>query len=74
MRTMISYKPFYETLFKQGRTEYELIFRHGLSSNTIHRMKKGKPITTATLDTLCFILNCNVYDVITYIPDDIGEV
>ncbi|TVV59627.1 XRE family transcriptional regulator, partial [Streptococcus pneumoniae] len=28
----------------------------------------------ATLDTLCFILNCNVYDVITYIPDDIEEV
>ncbi|TVV92197.1 XRE family transcriptional regulator, partial [Streptococcus pneumoniae] len=25
-------------------------------------------------DTLCFILNCNVYDVITYIPDDIEEV
>ncbi|TVV78030.1 XRE family transcriptional regulator, partial [Streptococcus pneumoniae] len=62
---MISYKPFYETLFKQGKTEYELIFHHGLSSNTLHRMKKGKPITTATLDTLFFILNCNVYDVIT---------
>lgn len=74
MRTMISYKPFYETLFKQGKTEYELIFHHGLSSNTLHGMKKGKPITTATLDTLCFILNCNVYDVITYIPDDIEEV
>ena len=26
MRTMISYKPFYEPLFKQGKTEYELIF------------------------------------------------
>ena len=74
MRTMISYKPFYETLFKQGKTEYELIFHLGLSSNTLHRMKKGKPITTAPLDTLCFILNCNVYDVITYIPDDIEEV
>lgn len=37
---MISYKPFYETLFNQGKTEYELIFHHGLSSNTLHRMKK----------------------------------
>lgn len=73
MGMMISYKPFYETLFKQGKTEYELIFHHGLSSNTLHRMKKGKPITTATLDTLCFILNCNVSDVITYVPDDSEE-
>lgn len=67
---MISYKPFYQTLFKQGKTEYELIFHHGLSSNTLHRIKKGKPITTATLDTLCFILDCNVSDVITYIADE----
>ncbi|MBQ2238256.1 MAG: helix-turn-helix domain-containing protein, partial [Lachnospiraceae bacterium] len=55
---MISYKPFYDTLFKKNVTEYELIFKHGISSNTLYRMKQGKAITTKTLDTLCFILNC----------------
>lgn len=63
---MISYEPFYNTLFKKGVTEYELIFKHGLSANTIHRMKKGEAITTKTLDTLCFILDCNVSDIIEY--------
>lgn len=63
---MISYEPFYNTLFKKGVTEYELIFKHGLSANTIHRMKKGEAITTKTLDTLCFILDCNVSDIIKY--------
>ncbi len=67
---MITYKPFYETLLKQGKTEYELIYKHGLSSNTIHRMKHGKPITTSTLDSLCFILDCNVSDIIEYIKDE----
>ncbi len=67
---MISYTPFYDTLFKQGRTEYDLIYRHGISSHTLYRMKQGKPITTSTLDTLCFILNCNVSDILTYIPDE----
>lgn len=71
---MISYKPFYDTLFKQGRTEYELIYHHGISSNILHRMKKGKPITTTTLDTLCFILNCNVSDILDYVPDDSQEI
>lgn len=53
---MISYEPFYETLFKKNMTEYELIFKHGISANTLYRMKKGEAITTKTLDTLCFIL------------------
>lgn len=61
---MISYKPFYETLAKRGITEYELIFKQGISSNTIYRMKQGKPITTKTLDTLCFILDCDVSDIL----------
>ena len=63
---VISYEPFYNTLFKKGVTEYELIFKHRLSANTIHRMKKGEAITTKTLDTLCFILDCNVSDIIEY--------
>ena len=67
---MISYAPFYKTLFAQGRTEYDLIYHQGISSHTLYRMKKGKPITTTTLDTLCFVLGCNVSDILTYIPDD----
>jgi len=63
---MISYKPFYTTLLDKGITEYELIYKHGLSANTINRMKHGKPITTTTLDTLCFILNCRVEDILLY--------
>ena len=63
---MISYKPFYETLYKRNMTEYELIFKHGISANTLHRMKKGEAITTKTLDTLCFILNCSVSEVLEY--------
>ena len=61
---MISYKPFFETLLKKNKTEYELIFKEGISANTLHRMKKGEAITTKTLDTLCFILDCEVEDIL----------
>ena len=67
---MISYAPFYKTLLEKGVTEYQLIFHHGLSANTLHRMKKGENITMKTLDTLCFILNCGVSDIICYVPDE----
>ena len=61
---MITYDPFYETLIKRNITEYDLIFHHGISANTLHRMKHQKPITTTTLDTLCYILDCNVSDIL----------
>ncbi len=66
---MISYRPFYETLFRKGVTEYNLIYKQGMDSNTIHRMKHGKAITTKTLNTLCEILDCSVSDILEYVPD-----
>ena len=67
---MISYAPFYRTLLEKGVTEYHLIYKQGFSANILHRMKYGKTITLKTLDTLCFILNCGVSDIIEYIPDE----
>ncbi len=67
---MISYKPFYQTLFKKGITEYQLIFKQGLSANTLHRMKHGEAISTKTINVLCEILRCKVEEIIEYIPDE----
>lgn len=66
---MISYEPFYKTLLDKDITEYQLIFKHGFSANILHRMKHGKNITLKTLDALCFILECNVKDIIVYKKD-----
>ena len=66
---MISYRPFYETLFKKGITEYNLIFKQGFSANTFHRMRKGEAISTKTLDALCYALDCGVSDIIEFIKE-----
>jgi len=63
---MISYEPFYQTLFRKGITEYQLIFKQGFSANTLHRMKKGEAISTKTLDALCYALDCQVSDIICF--------
>lgn len=67
---MISYKPFYETLYKKNITEYALIFKHGIPANTLHRMKHNEAITTKTLDVLCTVLDCPVSDIIEYIKPE----
>lgn len=66
---MISYKPFYDTLFKKGMTEYHLIFKQGFSANTLHRMKKGEAISTKTLDALCYALDCGVSDILEFVKE-----
>lgn len=66
MMNLISYEPLFETMQKKGITEYNLIYKQGMSANTIHRIKKGLPFTTETLDTLCFILDCEVSDILRH--------
>ena len=66
---MISYKPFYDTLFRKGITEYQLIFKQGFSANTLHRIKKGEAISTKTLDALCYALDCNVSDILIFVKE-----
>lgn len=63
---MISYKPFFDTLKKKNISTYTLIYKYGISSATIDRIKKGGGITTAKLNDLCKILDCNVEDIIVF--------
>ena len=67
---MISYRPFYQSLFKRGITEYHLIYKEGFSANILHRMKHGANISTKTIDTLCYILDCEVSDIVEHIKED----
>lgn len=67
---MILYTPFYRTLKKKDVTEYQLIFKNGISPGTLQRMRHGKNITLKTLDTLCFVLDCRIADVIEYVKDE----
>ena len=67
---MISYEPLWETMKRKSVTTYSLIKMHGFSKGTLDRLKHGLPITTVTLDDLCRILDCEVSDIIKYIPED----
>ena len=53
---MIIYDPMWKTLNDKDISTYDLIYKYGLSANTIHRIKNGKAVTTTTLNELCFIL------------------
>ena len=66
---MISYDPFWKTIADRGISTYALINRHGILPDTIQRLRSGKPITTTTLNTLYQVIDCNISDVMEFVPD-----
>ncbi len=67
---MIVYTPFWDTLRQSKESTYTLIKNHHLSSSTIDKLRKNKPITTTTLNDLCRILDCRVEDILEYRSSD----
>ena len=71
---MIVYERFWETLKRSGESTYTLIKDHHISSSTIDKLRKNKPLTTTTLNDLCRILHCGLEDIAEYIPSDQDQV
>ena len=67
---MIVYDPFWKTLRSSGESTYTLITHHHISSSTIDKLRKNKPLNTTTLNDLCRILRCDVEQIIRYIPSE----
>jgi len=66
---MITYDKLWETMRKKGISQYKLIKEHSISAGQLSRLRANSHISTHTLDMLCTILDCNVNDILTYIPD-----
>lgn len=67
---MIEYNPFWKTLKESPETTYSLINKHHISSATIDKLRKNKPMNTTTLNDLCRILNCRLEDIAIYVPSE----
>ena len=71
---MIDYSPFWLTLKSSKETTYTLINKHRISSATIDKLRKNKPITTTTINDLCRILDCKIQDIAEYVPSEEDQI
>ncbi len=71
---MISYAVFWETLKRSSESTYTLIRGYHISSSTIDKLRKNKPLNTTTINDLCRILQCRVQDIMEYMPSDDDQV
>ena len=65
---MFVYDGLWETMKSRGITQYALIKKHGVSPAQITRLKRNESVSTHTIDAFCSILDCEVSDIMRYIP------
>jgi DNA-binding Xre family transcriptional regulator len=63
---VIDYSPLWETMEKNGITQY-LLIKGGIDNKTLDSIKKGKNITLLTLEKICRIVGCTPNDVVRFI-------
>lgn len=66
---MIVYDRLWTTMKEKDITQYKLINYYGISPSQITRLKRNANINTHTINMLCNILECDIGDIMSYIPD-----
>lgn len=66
---MIVYDKLWITMQEKKISQYALIHKHHISPSQITRLKRNESVSTHTIDVFCNILDCNVEDIMTHLPD-----
>lgn len=66
---MIVYDRFWETCKARGVSQYALIEKHGISSSVLTRIRRCDYLGLRKIEDLCKILECDICDIVRYIPD-----
>ena len=67
---MISYDRLFALMKEKDIKKVDLRNKYKLNPKTVDSLVKGESVTVHTLCQLCKILNCNIADIVEYIPDD----
>ena len=70
---MISYDNLWNVMKEKGITQYMLIKRYNISPGQITRLKRNESVSTHTIEMFCKILNCDVGEIMQYIPDETND-
>lgn len=69
----IDYSPFWKTLEQSEENWHTLTEKHHVSDSTLHRLKHNMDVSMKTASNLCKILDCNIEDIVVYVPSEEGQ-
>lgn len=67
---MISYDNLWIVMREKSVSQYALIKKYHISPAQITRLKRSESVSTHTIEMFCKILQCDVADIMRYIPDE----
>ena len=70
MCIVIRYDKLWQVMKEKGVSQYALIKQYKISPGQITRLKRNESVSTHTIELFCKILNCDVGELMEYIPDD----
>ncbi len=66
------YDKLFEKLKEKNISTYQLR-QNGLSPTIINKLVHGQNVNTSTLEYFCKLLNCDIGDIMQYVPDSPDE-
>lgn len=67
----ISYSRLWKTLIDKNMNKTKLRESINMSSSTMAKLTKNKPVSMTVLEKICAELNCNIWDVVEFTELDI---
>lgn len=69
----MSYNKLWKLLIDKGMKKSDLRKNAGISSSSLAKLTKGENVTTKVLVKICNELNCDIADIMEFIPDTEDE-
>lgn len=67
----LSYKKLFKLLIDRNLKKKDLCEKANISTTSVSKLVKGQTVNTEILERICKALECNIYDIMEYVPDDI---
>ncbi|MCM1265426.1 MAG: helix-turn-helix transcriptional regulator [Candidatus Gastranaerophilales bacterium] len=67
---MIVFDKLWEVMKEKNISQYKLINDYGISPAQLTRLKRNENVKVNILNTLCEILDCNIFDIMEYVKED----
>lgn len=66
----LSYKKLFDKLKENNISSYTIRKNNIVPQGTLTKLRNNKNVNISTLETFCKLLNCQIGDLVEYIPDE----
>ena len=65
----VSYNKLWKLLVDKKMSKADLRKAADVAPNTMTKLRRDEPVTLAILGKICYVLECDYGDIMTYVPD-----